>query len=266
MSTMTSAHRGLTALPTAQNAGSGELSCCPRVVSAAFGGAKKIKSASSSLVGQPLPVAVSRASSGHRRGGALATTCSSQSVSEKFAELRAKNEVTRICCSPAPPQVALIPFIVAGDPDLATTERALKLLCETGADVIELGVPYSDPLADGPVIQASATRALANHTDLQSVIDLLKRVTPSLSAPIVLFTYYNPIMKRGVNKFMGEIKAAGAAGIVVPDVPLEETKVLREVATANGLELLSCPIVVRYVPLEETKVLREVATANGLEL
>ncbi|CAI5476966.1 unnamed protein product [Closterium sp. Yama58-4] len=223
---MTSAHRGLTALPTAQNAGPGEASRCPRVVSAAFCGAKEIKSASSSVVGRPLSVAVSRASSGHRRGGALATTCSSQSVSQKFAELRAKNEV------------ALIPFIVAGDPDIGTTERALKLLCETGADVIELGVPYSDPLADGPVIQASATRALASRTDLQSVIDLLKRVTPSLPAPIVLFTYYNPIMKRGVNKFMAEIKAAGAAGIVVPDVPLEETSVLRELATANGLELV----------------------------
>lgn len=160
------------------------------------------------------------------RGGALGATCTSQSIGEKFAELKAKNEV------------ALIPFIVAGDPNLETTERALLALADAGADIIELGVPYSDPLADGPVIQAAAGRALHNGTDLQGVLDLLAKVSPSLSSPVVLFTYYNPIMKRGAERFMKDAKAAGAAGLVVPDVPLEETGPLRELTSANGLDLV----------------------------
>ena len=92
---------------------------------------------------------------------------------------------------------AFIPFICAGDPDLESTKKALKILDDAGADVIELGVPYSDPLADGPVIQAAATRALANGATLNKVIDLVREMTPQIKAPIVMFTYYNPIYQRG---------------------------------------------------------------------
>ncbi|ONM36863.1 Tryptophan synthase alpha chain chloroplastic [Zea mays] len=106
-------------------------------------------------------------------------------------------------------QSAFISFITAGDPDLATTSKALKILNSCDSDVIEVGVPYSDPLADGPVIQASATRALKKGTTLDSVIEMLKGVTPELSFPIVLFTYYNLILKRGVGNFMSIIKQAG---------------------------------------------------------
>jgi len=109
-------------------------------------------------------------------------------------------------------KTAFIPFITAGDPDLATTSKALKILDSCGSDVIEVGVPYSDPLADGPVIQASATRALKKGTTLESVIGMLKGVAPELSCPIVLFTYYNPILKRGVRNFMATIRQAGING------------------------------------------------------
>lgn len=135
-------------------------------------------------------------------------------------------------------KVALIPFITAGDPDLATTAEALKVLDSCGCDIIELGVPYSDPLADGPVIQAAATRSLARGTNFDAVISMLREVVPQLSCPIALFTYYNPILKRGVEKFMTTVKDAGVHGLVVPDVPLEETEILRYEALKNQIELV----------------------------
>ncbi len=134
-------------------------------------------------------------------------------------------------------ECALIPFITAGDPDLETTAKALQVLDNSGADIIELGVPYSDPLADGPVIQAAATRALARGTTLEQVLEMLKGVSPSLRSPIILFTYYNPILHRGVDKFLGQIKDAGVAGLVVPDLPLEESAGLIKPAAEMGIDL-----------------------------
>ena len=146
---------------------------------------------------------------------------------------------------------AFIPFICAGDPDLESTKKALKILDDAGADVIELGVPYSDPLADGPVIQAAATRALANGATLNKVIDLVREMTPQIKAPIVMFTYYNPIYQRGVDKFCADIAAAGAKGLLVPDIPLEETYDVSEIASKHGIELvlLSTPT----TPVERAK-------------
>lgn len=135
-------------------------------------------------------------------------------------------------------QCALIPFITAGDPDLQTTAEALKILDQRGADIIELGVPYSDPLADGPVIQAAATRALANGTKLEDVLTMMKQVVPSIQAPIVLFTYYNPIINRGIENFLQAIKEAGASGLVVPDLPLEEADTLLKPAEKYGIEVI----------------------------
>ena len=134
-------------------------------------------------------------------------------------------------------QCALIPFITAGDPDLETTAKALRLLDQNGADVIELGVPYSDPLADGPVIQAAATRALERGVRFEDVLGVVKQVTPELQAPIVLFTYYNPILNRGIEAFLETIAAAGVKGLVVPDLPLEEVDGLIQPAIAAGIEL-----------------------------
>ncbi|OMP08831.1 Tryptophan synthase, alpha chain [Corchorus olitorius] len=135
-------------------------------------------------------------------------------------------------------KVAFIPYITAGDPDLSTTAEALKVLDSCGSDIIELGVPYSDPLADGPVIQAAATRSLAKGTNFNSILSMLKEVVPQLSCPIALFTYYNPILKRGVGNFMSTVKDAGIHGLVVPDVPLEETETLRNEALKNKIELV----------------------------
>ena len=134
-------------------------------------------------------------------------------------------------------ECALIPFITAGDPDLETTAKALQVLDNSGADIIELGVPYSDPLADGPVIQAAATRALAQGTTLEQVLEMLKGISPSLRSPIILFTYYNPILHRGIDKFLGQIKDAGVAGLVVPDLPLEESAGLIKPAAEMGIDL-----------------------------
>jgi len=148
------------------------------------------------------------------------------SVSARFEELRSHG------------QAALIPFITAGDPDLATTTEALKLLDRSGADLIELGVPYSDPLADGPIIQAAATRALAKGVTLDRVLEVVKNVAPELKSPIILFCYYNPILNLGAENFLQKIYDAGARGLVVPDLPLEESHVLLEPAAKIGIEVI----------------------------
>jgi tryptophan synthase alpha chain len=92
--------------------------------------------------------------------------------------------------------------------------------------LIELGVPYSDPLADGPIIQAAATRALQRGTRLEQVLEVVQAVSPSLQAPLILFTYYNPILNRGIQQFLEQIASAGIRGLVVPDLPLEEANEL----------------------------------------
>ncbi len=146
-------------------------------------------------------------------------------VSEQFRRLQAQS------------RCALIPFITAGDPDLPTTAQALETLAHAGADIIELGVPYSDPLADGPVIQAAATRALQRGTNLPQVLELVQTISKQITAPIVLFSYYNPILNRGVEPFLKDIAQAGVRGLVVPDLPLEEAHVLAQPAQDYGVEL-----------------------------
>jgi tryptophan synthase alpha chain len=133
---------------------------------------------------------------------------------------------------------ALMPFLVAGDPDLATTRACLLGLQGAGADVIELGIPYSDPLADGPVIQAAAGRALAAGTTPGAVLELLGGLRGELTIPVVLFTYSNPLLNRGMEAFCAAAAAAGAAGLVVPDLPLEEADQLSVIAAAHGLDLV----------------------------
>ncbi len=146
-------------------------------------------------------------------------------VSERFQELRSRQ------------RCALIPFITAGDPDLETTARALKVLDTNGADLIELGVPYSDPLADGPVIQAAASRALARGVTLDQVLEVVKTAGTEVDAPIILFTYYNPILNRGIESFMQDIARAGVAGLVVPDLPLEEIDTLLAAASQASIDV-----------------------------
>lgn len=101
-----------------------------------------------------------------------------------------------------------------------------------------MGIPYSDPLADGPVIQAAATRALQKGTKLEQVLEMLQAVTPTLKAPIILFTYYNPILHRGIKTFLAQIAAVGVQGLVVPDLPLEEAEELIQTAASFGIEVI----------------------------
>ncbi|XP_037424195.1 indole-3-glycerol phosphate lyase, chloroplastic-like [Triticum dicoccoides] len=146
----------------------------------------------------------------------------SRPVSVTMAKLMAKGKT------------ALIPYITAGDPDLATTAEALHLLDACGADVIELGVPCSDPYVDGPIIQASSARALAGGATMDGVLAMLKEVTPELSCPVVLFSYYRPILCRG----LAEIKEAGVHGLIVPDLPYVAAHALWSEAKKNNLELV----------------------------
>lgn len=147
------------------------------------------------------------------------------SVSERFSELRAAG------------QCALIPFLTAGDPDLDTTAKALRVLDHAGADIIELGVPYSDPLADGPTIQAAATRALQRGVHLDDVLAVVDAARKEIDAPVVLFTYYNPIYSGGIEAFLDRAAAAGVSGLVIPDLPLEEADVVLKPAAERGLEV-----------------------------
>lgn len=135
-------------------------------------------------------------------------------------------------------QCALIPFVTAGDPDVEITAEALRVLDSSGADFLELGVPYSDPLADGPVIQAAATRALKQGTRLVHVLEMVQTVTRSLRSPVILFTYYNPILNLGKVIFLEQAAASGIKGLVVPDLPLDEADDLLELADAVGIEVI----------------------------
>ncbi len=132
---------------------------------------------------------------------------------------------------------AFVPYVMAGDPNLDTTLAIVTELTQAGADLIELGIPYGDPLADGPTIAAAGQRALSNGTSVRDVLDLTRRARQAGSAPIVLFTYFNPILQYGIERFAREAADAGACGAIVPDVALEETGTLRAALSANGLAM-----------------------------
>ncbi len=153
-------------------------------------------------------------------------TAAATLIQQRFQQLRSQGTC------------ALMPFLMAGDPDLDSTRSALQALQANGADLIELGIPYSDPLADGPVIQAAASRALASGTTPARVLEMLSSLKGELSIPVVLFTYSNPLLNRGMEAFCHQAAAAGAAGLVVPDLPLEEGEKLSAIAAGHGLDLV----------------------------
>eukprot|EP01023_Acetabularia_acetabulum_P036873 TRINITY_DN3486_c0_g1_i12.p1 TRINITY_DN3486_c0_g1~~TRINITY_DN3486_c0_g1_i12.p1 ORF type:complete len:299 (-),score=50.30 TRINITY_DN3486_c0_g1_i12:23-919(-) len=162
-------------------------------------------------------------------------------LSQTFKDLKAQNKC------------AFIPFLCAGDPSLETTSKAMISLDKEGADIIELGVPYSDPLADGPTIQGAHKRGLDNGVKLDDVISLVAEVSPQISARVVLFTYFNPIMAKGADKFCKQIKEAGASGLLVPDIPLEESGLIRQSTSKFGLELVL--LITPATPLERVKAI-----------
>jgi len=134
-------------------------------------------------------------------------------------------------------ETAFIPYLMGGDPDLEATRILIKLLAASGADLIEVGVPFSDPLADGPTIQRAAVRALANGCSISDLLKMLTVVTTEVVTPLILMIYYNQVYQRGVTQFLEEIAAAGCAGLIIPDLPHEEAESLCEVAKKLGLGL-----------------------------
>jgi tryptophan synthase alpha chain len=143
-----------------------------------------------------------------------------------FAALRARRER------------ALVAYFTAGDPSLAITRRLVVEAARRGADVIELGIPFSDPLADGPVIQRATQRALAAGVTLPRVLELVREMRGEVSAPLVFLTYYNPILAFGLKAFCRTSVEAGIDGVIVPDLPPEEASPLRTEALAAGLDLI----------------------------
>ncbi len=130
---------------------------------------------------------------------------------------------------------ALISYIMAGDPSLAKTEALVPALEQAGADLIELGVPFSDPIADGPVIQKAAERALRSGTTITRILDTIKTLRTQTQVPLILMTYYNTIMAMEEHRFCQEAVQAGVDGVIVPDMPPEEAGLLQEAAEENGL-------------------------------
>jgi tryptophan synthase alpha chain len=134
-------------------------------------------------------------------------------------------------------RAAFIPYVMAGDPDTETTEAVLLALSDAGADAIELGIPYGDPLADGPTIAAAGQRALAGGMDVRGVLQIVSRHRENGGAPIVLFSYFNPIYQYGIERFSHDASDAGASAVIVPDVALEESEELSVTLAEHGLDM-----------------------------
>lgn len=132
----------------------------------------------------------------------------------------------------------LVTYVTAGDPDLPRSGEVLRALDRAGADVIEVGVPFSDPLADGPVIQRATERALAAGTTLARVLDTVQAARQDLAAPIVIFSYANPILRMGTANFADRARAAGVDGVLVLDLPIEEAGDFRGMMNARGIDTI----------------------------
>ncbi len=148
-------------------------------------------------------------------------------ITEKFNMLRERNEK------------ALIVYLTAGDPSLSVTKKLIFGLADAGVDILEIGVPFSDPTADGPVIQEASQRALKAGTTLQGVLNLVADARQTSQIPIVLFGYYNPIFAYGTKKFAQAAKKAGVDSILVVDLPPEEAQELRKYTDASGIDFIS---------------------------
>ena len=162
-----------------------------------------------------------------------------------FAALRARRER------------ALVAYFTAGDPSLALTRKLVVEAARRGADVIELGIPFSDPLADGPVVQRATQRALAAGVTLPRVLELVREMRGEVSAPLVFLTYYNPILAFGLKAFCRTSVEAGIHGVIVADLPPEESGSLRAEAMAAGLDLIHL-----VAPTSTPERMRKIARAS----
>ncbi len=168
-------------------------------------------------------------------------------ISERFADLRARGER------------ALIPFVTAGDPDLRTTEALVRAMVEAGADAVEIGVPFSDPIAEGPTIQRATERALVGGTTLRRILDLVKRLRPTVDVPLLLMGYANPMHAMGERHFAEAARTVGVDGIIVADLPPEEGAELFECAAACGID----PVLMAAPTTEDSRLAMLAKRARG---
>lgn len=147
-------------------------------------------------------------------------------IEERFTQLRKAGKS------------GLVTYVTAGDPDLQRSAEIISRLDKAGADVLEIGVPFSDPLADGPIIQRATERALAAGTTLTGVLGMLKTLRPTISAPIVIFSYANPILRMGLDTFVREASAAGVDGVLTLDMPPEEGETFRTAFKGAGIDTI----------------------------
>jgi tryptophan synthase alpha chain len=168
-------------------------------------------------------------------------------VAQRFAKLRARNEA------------ALIPFIVAGDPDMDTTRKLVRELEARGADLIELGVPFSDPMADGPVNQRAVARGMSSGASLAAILSLAADLRRETQIPLILFGYFNPYLHYGCERLCRDASTAGIDAILTVDLPPEESRELLRPARANGLDLIF--LLAPTTPLERSR--RIARSASG---
>jgi tryptophan synthase alpha chain len=155
-------------------------------------------------------------------------------------------------------QKAMMPFVTAGDPDLDFTESILRELARRGAHLFEVGIPYSDPIADGPVVQASYTRALARRIKLQDIFAMAGRATPLLAAPIATMASYAIVHRHGLEKYVARAQAAGISGAIVPDLPVEEAGSLAKICSGRDFSLIQ--LVTPTTPRERAVRIAETTT------
>lgn len=162
-------------------------------------------------------------------------------IARTFARLKVRNEG------------ALIAYVTAGDPEPSYTSRIVERLVEGGVDIVELGIPFSDPIADGPTIQAATVRALKAGTTPKKVLKIAEKIKDSNKIPLVIMTYYNPIFRMQLRKFFESARACGVDGVIVPDLPIEEADEYKKFADANEIDTIFLA-----APSTSTNRLREI--------
>jgi len=153
---------------------------------------------------------------------------------------------------------AFIAFLTAGDPDLQTTEELVLEMEKSGADIVELGIPFSDPIAEGPVIQEANIRSLASGTTTDKIFEMVKRIREKSQVPLVFLTYINPIHKYGYDAFFAKCKEVGLDGIIIPDLPFEEKVEAHEFSSKHGIDLVHL-----VAPTSEDRIKKIAASAEG---
>lgn len=153
---------------------------------------------------------------------------------------------------------AFIGFVTAGDPDLEISEKIMLSMAKAGCDLIEIGIPFSDPIAEGPVIQEANIRSLSRGTTTDKVFELTKKVSAQVDIPLVYMTYLNVLFKYGYDKFLQKAKNAGISGVIIPDLPYEEKEELQSVAVNYGIDVISL-----IAPTSEDRIKMIASEAKG---